>query len=239
MRHGMSAGIEVPHSWGAISARIDAEGGLALLLGASDSGKTTLALWLLHALATAGRRVAFLDGDVGQSTLGPPATAGLAIAAVPPTDQTLHPIVLRFIGAVSPAEHMLPLAVALKRLAEKACAMGADVSLVDTTGMVLGPAGRRLKFHKIELLAPQHLIALQGDGELEPILRLFEGRKRMAVYRLPVCPQVKPRTPEVRRIYRAQRFFDYFQAACTVEISLHEVGVQGSWVQGGGVFNRS
>ncbi len=231
--------IEVPHAWRTLSERIVAEGGVTLLLGRSDSGKTTLARWLLSTLTAAGRRVAFLDGDVGQSTLGPPATAGLAFATAPPADQPLHPISLRFVGAVSPAGHMLPLAVALKRLAEKAYAMGAEVLLVDTTGLVLGPLGRRLKFHKIELLAPHHLIALQREGELEPILRLFEGRKGMAVSRLPISAEITPRTPQARRAYRAQRFFDHFHASSPLELSLHDVAVLGSWMQAGEGLARS
>jgi polynucleotide 5'-hydroxyl-kinase GRC3/NOL9 len=235
----MSGIIEVPDAWRTLSERIVAEGGVALLLGRSDSGKTTLARWLLSTLTAAGRRVALLDGDIGQSTLGPPATAGLAFATASPADQPLHPVSLRFVGAVSPPGHMLPLAVALKRLAEKASAMGAEVLLVDTTGLVLGPLGRRLKFHKIELLAPHHLIALQREGELEPILRLFEGRKGMAVSRLPLSPQITPRTSQGRRLYRAQRFFDHFQAAFPLELSLHEVAVLGSWVQAGEALDHA
>lgn len=229
----MSGLIEVPDDWRALSARIDAEGGLAVLLGASDSGKTTLARWLMRTLTAAGRRVALVDGDIGQSTVGPPATAGLAFAAPAQIEPVFAPIALRFVGAVSPAGQMLPLAAGLKRLAERASAMGAEVLLVDTTGFILGPSARRLKFHKIDLLAPQHLIALQRDDELEPILRLFEGRKGMAISRLPVSPHVIPRSFQVRRSYRAQRFVEYFRESSVVEISLHGVGVQGSWIYGG------
>ena len=229
----MSGLIEVSDDWRALSARIDAEGGLALLLGASDSGKTTLARWLMRALAAAGRRVALVDGDIGQSTVGPPATASLAFAAPAQNESVLAPVALSFVGAISPAGQNLPLAVGLKRLAERASAMGAEVLLVDTTGFVLGPSARCLKFHKIDLLTPQHLIALQRDEELEPILRLFEGRKGMAITRLPVSPRVIPRSFQVRRSYRAQRFADYFRGSSLVEISLHGVGVQGSWIYGG------
>jgi polynucleotide 5'-hydroxyl-kinase GRC3/NOL9 len=229
----MSGLIEVPDDWRALSARIDAKDGLAVLLGASDSGKTTLARWLVRTLTAAARRVALVDGDIGQSTVGPPATAGLAFAAPAQNESVLGPVALSFVGAVSPAGQMLPLAAGLKRLAERASAMGAEVLLVDTTGFVLGPSARRLKFHKIDLLAPQHLIALQRDDELEPILRLFEGRKGMAITRLPVSPHAIPRSFQARRSYRAQRFVEYFRESSLVEISLHGVGVQGSWIYGG------
>ena len=226
----MSGAIEVPDAWRALSAKIKVDGGLTLLLGVSDSGKTTLVRWLLRELATTGRRVALLDGDIGQSIIGPPATAGLALPPPGSTDPNLYPTALRFVGAISPAEQMLPLAAALKRLAEKASAMGAEILLVDTTGLVLGPVGHRLKFHKIELLAPRHLVALQRDDELEPILRLFEGRKEVAISRLTVSPLVTPRSFQARRSYRAQRFFDYFQASSFLELSLRDIGVLGSWL---------
>jgi polynucleotide 5'-hydroxyl-kinase GRC3/NOL9 len=229
----MSGLIEVPDDWRTLSARIDAEGGVVLLLGASDSGKTTLARWLMRTLTATGRRVALVDGDIGQSTIGPPATAGLAFAAPAQNESVLAPVALRFVGAVSPAGQNLPLAVVLKRLADKASAMGAEVLLVDTTGFVLGPTARRLKFHKIDLLAPHHLIALQRDDELEPILRLFEGRKGMAISRLPVSPHVIPRSFQVRRSYRTQRFSDYFRGSSLVELSLHEIGLQGGWIHSG------
>jgi len=229
----MSGLIEVPDDWRALSARINAEGGLVLLLGASDSGKTTLARWLMRALTATGRRVALVDGDIGQSTVGPPATAGLAFAAPAQIEPVLAPLALRFVGAVSPVGQMLSLAVGLKRLADKASAMGAEVLLVDTTGFVLGPAARRLKFHKIDLLTPQHLIALQRDDELEPILRLFEGRKGMAITRLPVSPRVIPRSFQVRRSYRAQRFVEYFRESSLVELSLNGIGLQGGWIHSG------
>lgn len=223
----------MPDDWRALSARIDAEGGLAVLLGASDSGKTTLARWLMRTLTAAGRRVALVDGDIGQSTVGPPATAGLAFAAPAQNDPVLAPIALRFVGTVSPAGQNLPLAAGLKRLAERASAMGAEVLLVDTTGFVLGPAARRLKFHKIDLLRPQHLIALQRDEELEPILRLFEGRKGMAISRLPVSPHVISRSFQIRRSYRAQRFADYFRSSSLVKLSLDGIVLQGGWIHSG------
>lgn len=229
----MSVVIEVPPAWRALADKIGAEGGLTLLLGTTDAGKTTFARWLLETLTAAGRRVAYLDGDVGQSTLGPPATVGMTLAATSSTDPYFHPIAWRFVGNVSPIGHMLTLVVAMSRLAEKAKAMGAEVLLADTTGLVIGPLGRRLKFHKIELLQPRHLIALQREGELEPVLRLFEGRKGMAISRLSVSPYAAPRSAQARRHYRVQRFFEYFQASAPLEVPLDDVGLVGNWMQGG------
>ena len=50
-----------------------------LVLGASDTGKTTLVETLAGKLAEAGP-VAVVDADIGQSHIGPPATVGWAMA---------------------------------------------------------------------------------------------------------------------------------------------------------------
>ena len=48
-----------------------------LLVGGLDTGKTTLSRMLLRAAVEAGRLSAFIDADVGQKSVGPPATVTL------------------------------------------------------------------------------------------------------------------------------------------------------------------
>jgi polynucleotide 5'-hydroxyl-kinase GRC3/NOL9 len=54
-----------------------------LLLGATDTGKTTFLTWLANTLLVQQRRIAIVDADVGQSSLGPPTTIGLSVVAKP------------------------------------------------------------------------------------------------------------------------------------------------------------
>ena len=54
-----------------------------LLIGGMDTGKTTLSRELLAAALAAGRPAALLDADVGQKTVGPPATISLKIVRGP------------------------------------------------------------------------------------------------------------------------------------------------------------
>lgn len=108
--------IHVPREWEQLKlARLH---GLLLVIGATDIGKSTFARYLYQRLCLDARRVAYLDGDPGQSTLGPPATMTLALnqpgqAIFPPQGQTWR----SFVGAVSPRGHMLPLLVGASRLA--------------------------------------------------------------------------------------------------------------------------
>ncbi|MBI3988653.1 MAG: hypothetical protein HY347_03455 [candidate division NC10 bacterium] len=226
--------IQVPEGWHQVAGVIARERGIVLLLGASDAGKTTFARYLIEEWNREGILVALVDGDIGQSTLGPPTTIGLAlfppasIGAFPPP-----PVALRFVGATSPLGHFLPLIVGLKRLADQAAEEKAGIVLVDTTGLIHGRAGRELKFQKIDLLRPQHLIALERQEELEPLLLLHEGRRGLKVHRLPVAEAVGNKPWEGRRAHRERKFQEYFHGAHSLELSLKKVRLHGFWFQGG------
>ncbi len=205
--------LVVPEAW----RRIDLGRlrGLVLLVGPTDAGKSTLARWLYAELARRGRRVAYLDGDPGQSQLGPPTTLTLALGR--PGDPTFPPqgqAWRRFLGDVSPRGHMLPLLVGAARLLQQARWAGAEVVLYDTTGLV-DPAhgGVALKLAKIELLRPRLLIALDRDGALEPLLTPLRRSRRVPLLELPASPAAQRREPAARQAHRARAFAAYFAEA--------------------------
>lgn len=223
--------IQVPEGWHQAADVITREKGLVLLVGASDAGKTTLARYLIGEWNRKGIRVALVDGDIGQSTLGPPTTISLAF--FPPgsiEDFPPPPVILRFIGATSPYGHFLPLIVGLKRLVDRAAAEKVGIILVDTTGLIHGRAGRELKFRKIDLLRPRHLIALERQGEVETLILPYKDLK---VHRLPVAEAAANKSREGRRAHRERKFREYFAGAHPLELSLKRVKLHGFWFQGG------
>ncbi len=196
--------------------------GLVMIVGAADTGKSTLARELYRRLAGAGRHVAFLDGDPGQSGLGPPATLSLAIgtpgdASFPPAG----PVLRRFAGSVSPRRHMLPLLAGAAHLVNTAQAAGVETVLFDTTGLVSAEhGGLALKRAKIELLRPSTLIAIQRGGELSSLLAWAGGRPGMRVISLPPASATRHRDPEERRAHRARQFAEYFAGARPAALEL-------------------
>lgn len=208
--------------------------GTVLILGAPDTGKTTLAKFLIERWCEQGWRVALIDGDIGQSTLGPPGTVGLALFDSPPSDwERIQPLSLRFIGSITPVGYMLPLLVGLKRLVEEAVKYKARIILVDTTGLIHGKGGRELKFNKVELLRPSYLLALERSDELEHILRPLERIREMEIHRLPVSEKARNRSREQRKAYRRRKLQRYFQNAQVREIPLRVIAFQGSWLGSG------
>ncbi len=184
-----------------------------LLLGATDTGKSTLALYLAKYLLSKGLSVALLDADVGQKDVGPPATIGLIHlkSVLSHLSPLLAAEALYFVGSVTPVGHMLPLIVGTKRLLERS---QAQVTIVNTTGLVKGP-GVALKSFQIENIQPELILALQRQGELEPILASY---KYLETLRLPVPAKVSPKSPLIRRARRQEAFKRHFQGAKSISL---------------------
>ena len=64
--------ISAPKEWFGLLDVLEEEKGVAILLGATDTGKSTLAKFLISHLCKRGLKVGLVDADIGQSFLGPP-----------------------------------------------------------------------------------------------------------------------------------------------------------------------
>jgi polynucleotide 5'-hydroxyl-kinase GRC3/NOL9 len=185
-----------------------------MFIGGIDSGKSTLARATAAFALRLGRSVAYLDADVSQKTVGPPATVGMK-RIHGPDDLTLermaHADALGFVGSTSPQDHLLPLVGALTRLSQRAHADGADLVVVDTSGMVSGIWGQLIKYYKVDMLEPDLVVGLQRGQELEPILGVLERFFGVDVQALPVHPNAMPTSVEQRMEQRERAMARYFE----------------------------
>ena len=186
-----------------------------LLVGGLDTGKSTLSRMLLRAGVDAGRPSAFLDADVGQKTVGPPATISLkavrAVADLEP-DALATADALSFVGSTSPQGHLLPVVTGVFALARRARDEGADFLVVDSGGLVSGISGQILKYHKVEMLRPDLVVGLQRGEELQPLLGVIQRFFSTEVVSLGVHPDVVPTTVEQRAENREAAMRRYFSA---------------------------
>ncbi|MDT8357869.1 MAG: Clp1/GlmU family protein [Methanomicrobiaceae archaeon] len=216
--------ISAPEEWGDLLADLMERGrGVVYVVGATDTGKSTLCRYLVDACAPL-RPVAFLDGDTGQSTIGPPSTIGLARYQGSGNEQvSTH---LRFAGSTSPRGHFLEFLVGMKRLCERAL-LTAEITIIDSPGFVEGQAASEFQFHLIDLLSPDHLVAIPRKRELDPVLANFCLRKTLQIHRFPVPKEAVLRSPAERKAVRMKRFAAYFSQACRQKIPLEGLGFHG------------
>lgn len=219
--------LRIPPEWERIE--VGSLTGTIMVIGASDTGKSTFARYLFRRLAKYYPRVGFLDCDVGQSSLGLPATLNLALmASASEGEVTRDERLTYFVGAVSPRGHMLPVVVGAHKLQRRAQQWGVEALVVDTTGLVDAAAGGgALKQWKIELLAPSTVFAFAQGMELEHILWPRRRDPRVRVIELPVPKAVMERSRENRIRYRTERWRSYFAPAATVQLDLRRLAVFG------------
>jgi len=216
----------VPDAWMRIADRAARPGGTVVLIGGSDAGKTTLAVWLAGRLAERGLRVAAVDADVGQSRLGPPATVGWAWGAEG------RPAGLRFAGDVTPAGMESRCLAAVGACAEEARQAGAEVVLCDTTGWVSGAGALEYKLAKTDLLRGSLGVLVEREGELQPYRRALRGRVAVEVLSVAAVAAVRPRSVEDRRARRREAFAAHLREPVEVELDLRTVGLTGlSWLR--------
>ena len=196
--------------------------GICLLLGAADTGKTTLAAAIARHTASC-RPVAIIDADVGQSHIGPPTTVGWTVVDNPPADLSqLTAAGISFVGDVTPAGHLLQLTAAIAQCVRQA-SEAADLIIIDTPGLIHGPAAAALWWTTQRILQPQLILAVQRNDELTDILA---GLKSANLQRLESPPQIPAKSPQQRRNYRQNRFKSYFQNSQLYNIKITDIAVQ-------------
>jgi polynucleotide 5'-kinase involved in rRNA processing len=196
-------------------AHVVEKGGVAVALGGMDSGKTTFCKMVAAVAVRVGRTVAYLDTDVGQTTVGPPTTIGLKYVkddADLTSEALARPDAIYFVGDTSPQGHLLPLVVGSGKLAEDARRSGAEIILVDTTGLIGGTLGQILKFHKLEALRPDWVVGFQRGEELEPILGAVRRTMPVEVECLPIPDSVRITNVDERIANRREKLKAAFEA---------------------------
>jgi len=220
--------IDIPREWEQAADRIkqDTKANIVMciVIGRIDSGKSTFCKYLTNTWTASGIRVGYVDSDLGQSTIGPPTTVGLKIFNTPPQQQRDYSnfFDLHFVGNTAPEGFLLQTLHAVKKMVDKSLQQVSQITLVDTTGFIDGPAARILKQYKIEMVRPQWIIALQAEDEMEHLLRGYE-KMGWHVIRLTCSKQVVTRSQAERQKYRNERYKAYFKSAKVIDCPIHTV----------------
>jgi polynucleotide 5'-hydroxyl-kinase GRC3/NOL9 len=198
--------------------------GTLLLLGAADTGKTTLMDALGERLARR-QPVALVDADTGQSHIGPPTTVGWTLrerrSGAPRVPDARG---IAFVGDVTPVGHLLQLLAALALCVEQA-RRAADVVLIDTPGLVTGGAACSLWWTVQRLLRPERIVAIQRENEMGELLGGLEAGLS-AIRRVKSPAKLRRKSPEARQTHRRRLFEEYFRDATDYTLSLKGIAVR-------------
>ncbi len=200
------------------------QAGTCLVLGAADTGKTSL-VQALAKHAASSRPVAVIDADIGQSHIGPPTTVGWAL--VDHADINFSQLAasgISFVGDVTPVGHLLQLTAAIAQCVRQATE-AAEIIIIDTPGLISGGAATALWWTVQRILQPELILAVQRSDELSDILSGLRSLDlKLELIKSP--PQIPTKSPQNRRAYRQSQFDKYFRDPCLYSIRLSDIAVQ-------------
>lgn len=188
-----------------------------IVLGGPDTGKTTM---LERMLAATSVTTAFVDLDLGQSHVGPPAMLawGYWREEYRSLDE-IEPERLFFVGATSPLANPAGAISGAASIVSDAVDH-ADKVLIDTSGAIAGRFARRLKIEKITSIQPDVIVGLQRTDELEHILADVQRGKLARLMLATIPAKVMSKTVKDRTAYRQRRFAAYFSEGKQKSLSL-------------------
>jgi polynucleotide 5'-hydroxyl-kinase GRC3/NOL9 len=214
-------GNTIPPSW--VKAHEDlsdlqAKPATAMVLGTTDSGKTSFCTYLINKLTGQKKKIAVLDGDLGQSDVGPPCTVSYALVTKPITDlfnlQAKNAI---FIGATSPDGVVDKVIESLSLLKKEILGSDPDFVVVNSDGWVDGEEAVKYKIQLVEKINPDAIFCIQQKDELAPLLNGLEKYRRTTVESPSVISQ---RTGEKRKNLRELGYTKYLRNAKVQSIPL-------------------
>lgn len=185
-----------------------------VLLGGLDSGKTSFGLSLAEAARRKGISTAYVDADLDQSTVGPPTCVGLKFCdslAQVDSQSVREADELGFVGSYSAEGNLVGLVAATARLVAHARDAGSRLVVVETSTLISGTDAELLKFHKLDLVRPDHVVGFQRGEELDPILGVLSRFFSVDVTALKVDGEIPERSAEDRLGARERALASYFQ----------------------------
>jgi len=196
----------------------------AIVLGTVDSGKTSFCTCLTNRLLQERQKVAILDGDLGQSDIGPPCTVAYTFVTKPTTDLfNLKAKNAFFVGVTSPSVATNRVIEGMTKLKEEILGNDPDFVVINTDGWVEGEDAVKYKIQLVDRLKPDVVFCVQQKEELASLLNALE-KFRKVVVDSPLA--TRQRSREKRRSLRELGYIKYLRNAKVQSVSLGWIKIE-------------
>jgi polynucleotide 5'-hydroxyl-kinase GRC3/NOL9 len=196
---------------------------IAMVMGKADSGKTSFCTHLINKLVSAKQKVAIIDGDLGQSGIGPPCAVACAFITMPLTElYSLKAENAFFVGVTSPSEAVSKTIEGLALMKAEILERTADFVVVNTDGWVEGEEAVKYKAQLAEMLEPDVVLCIQQKDELELLLAALKFRKIVVDSSF----AVKQRSTEKRKNLREMSYAKYLIDAKVRSLPLNQLAIE-------------
>ncbi len=221
----------IPENWTKTVGEIVSEAKAAnpftvMVMGEVDSGKTSFCTFLANMAIKEKLKVAVIDGDLGQSDIGPPSTIGYSIL-----DKCVKDLFdvdaenAYFIGLTSPGTATTKVIEGLFKLKDEVTKRKAELIIINTDGWIEGEDAASYKLRLVESLKPQVVVGIQQSDEL---LHILTGIGNAKVYTVDSPSAIKKRDREKRRILRELSYKKYLRGGKIQSFLISWINLEGT-----------
>jgi polynucleotide 5'-hydroxyl-kinase GRC3/NOL9 len=222
-------GTAIPTSWKSLVERaLGMSCPTVLVVGPTDSGKSTLCTYLANVLLDKHPSISVIDADVGQSDIGPPATVGLGEAkGYLFSLADLDPVSMFFVGHTSPASVKEKVISGIRKLMTRT--PSSNPLIINTDGWVAGDEAYAFKANMVNETSPDIMAVIQVDDSLSPIVNAVSTAS--IVVQSPAA--VRKRNRDERRRLRELAYRRHLTAGITRSIGFSEARLKGVSMRNG------
>ena len=216
------SGSTIPISWRdtTIKLTLNEVSNKVLVLGTSDIGKTTFCTYLANTALANTFEVNVIDGDLGQSDIGPPTTISSSRLTKPVADLfNVEPVNIFFTGITTPSRAPDRVLKGFAFLNESCKEETGSFTIINTDGWITGEDAIHYKMNLISELCPETVIGIQESEELENILQIVE-KQSFNVIRLERPNHIKKRDRNERKYLREQGYHKFLKGIVTRSIPM-------------------
>ncbi len=220
-------GNSIPSSWLRAAERVLAskKPEIIMIVGAADSGKTSLCTYLANSAVKNKRRVAVIDADLGQSDIGPPATVGLAYLKKPIKDLfNIKASEVCFVGSTNPSGASARVLNCIVFFKNTAFQHNADFLVINTDGWIEGKEAVDYKWNLATAVTPNVVMGLGSEKELEPML---SNLTEPLFLKVETPSAVKKRDKEQRKALRELSYKKYLKNSKVRILYLKQIKIDG------------
>jgi len=197
-----------------------------IVIGIVDSGKTSFCTYLINKLLNEKQSVAILDGDLGQSDIGPPCTLAYVLVTKSVTDLfNLKAKNVFFVGLTSPSGATNKVIEGMTTLKNEISSSDPNFVVINTDGWVEGDDAIKYKIQLVEELKPDIIFCIQQKDELASIIDTL-GRFKRIVIDSP--PAIRQRSREKRKNLRELGYMKYLKNAKVQSLPLGWLEIEGN-----------
>jgi len=221
-------GSTIPTSWKDAAEKIltfNKKPLVIVILGRIDVGKSSFCTFLANTMLKNKKRVTIVDGDLGQSDVGPPASIGYGHVKRLVKDLfEVHAEDVSFIGITTPSGVMDKVITGMAKMKEKALEKSdAEFLIINTDGWIEGEDAAKYKLSLVESVNPDVVVALQQQNELAHILATLKTE----TISVETSQAVKQRDREKRKVLRELSYKKYLRSAKVLTFPLSWMRIEG------------